>query len=85
MIFNDDDQTAVGVAMNLPQKIAVVILNLTILTELSFSLYLASQDQANLTAIFLKCFFTMLIPTVIAAKVLIKRLGDRADARLTEK
>jgi len=76
MVFEDDAQPAAGSHMNLRQKIAVVALNLLILTELSVSLYLAGQDQANLTSVFLKSFFAMIIPTFIVAKVVIKRLGD---------
>jgi len=65
--------------MNLSQKMAVVVLNLLILTELSLSLYFAGQNPTDLTAIFLKCFFSMAVPTFIIAKVMINRLGNRME------
>lgn len=77
MFFDDDPRPAVDSTMNLSQKIAVVTLNLLVLSELSLSLYLAGQNQAELTAIFLKSFFAMAIPTFIIAKVVIRRLGRK--------
>jgi len=55
--------------MNKRQKIAVVILNILIITELFISMYLAHKDPENFSLVFFKYFFMMLIPTLILAKV----------------
>ena len=60
--------------MNLRQKVAVAVLDLVILAELCFSLYAANQDPENLTLVFLKVFFSLVIPTLIIARVVIKRM-----------
>jgi hypothetical protein len=61
--------------MNFRQKVAVVILDVLIIAELCVSLYLGNQDPENLTPIFFKSFLTMVIPTLIIARVIIKRMG----------
>jgi len=81
MFFDDNGPSTESIGMNLRQIIAVAWLNLLILGELSLSIYLASQDPANLTGIFLKWFFGMAIPTFIVAKLSIHKLGAKALAR----
>lgn len=63
--------------MNIEQKIAVGITDVVILGELCGSLYWASRDPENFTALCFKSFFILLIPTLILAKIFIKRLGSR--------
>jgi hypothetical protein len=62
--------------MNIEQKIAVGITDIVVLAELCGSLYWANRDMENFTALFFKYFFILLIPTLILAKILIKRLGS---------
>ena len=71
-----------GHEMNLKQRIAVILMNLAMLTELTISIYLSSGDPENFTALFCKYFFSMLIPTLITAKLVVKRLGSEGDAML---
>jgi hypothetical protein len=61
--------------MNIRQKIAVGITDIAILVELCVSLYIASHDPENYSSVFFKYFFTMLVPTLVFAKISIKRLG----------
>lgn len=55
--------------MNLRQKITVAILDVCILIEVFVSMYFAAKDPDNLTPLFLKCFFGMAIPTLIAGRI----------------
>ncbi len=63
--------------MNLHQKIAVGVTDIVILAELSLSLYVANSDLDNFSSLFFKYFFCMLVPTLILAKISIKRLGSK--------
>jgi hypothetical protein len=63
--------------MNIEQKIAVGVTDIIVLAELCGSLYWANMDLDNFTALFFKYFFITLIPTLILAKIFIKRLGTR--------
>jgi hypothetical protein len=62
--------------MNVRQKIAVGITDIVILVELCVSLYISSNDPENYSSVFFKYFFTMLIPTLVFARISIKRLGS---------
>lgn len=63
--------------MNLQQKIVVVIMDVLLIVELCVSMYFASQNQDRLTVVFMQYFLTMCIPTMLFAKILVKRLGSR--------
>lgn len=60
--------------MNFRQKIAIGVVDVLVIAELCVSMYLAGQDQANFTALFFKSFMVMLLPTLIAARIAVKRL-----------
>ena len=62
--------------MNLRQQIAVVCLNVAMLVELSVSICWSNADPDYFTTLFCKYFFTMLVPTLIAARIAVKRLGS---------
>lgn len=62
--------------MNLQQKIVVGIVDIAVLAELSGSLYIANQDIDNLSSVFFKYFFMMLIPTLVLALLFLRRLGS---------
>ncbi len=62
--------------MNLQQKIVVGIVDIAVLAELSGSLYIANQDIDNLSSVFFKYFFMMLIPTLVLAVLFLRRLGS---------
>jgi hypothetical protein len=60
-------------AMNLQQKMVIVILDVVLILELCVGMYFAQLDPANLTAAFCKSFFSMLIPTLVLARIMVKR------------
>ena len=62
--------------MNLKQQIAVVLMNVAMIAELSISIYLSNTDPEYFTVLFSKYFFSMLVPTLIVAKIAVKRLGS---------
>ena len=67
----------VQVAMSFKQKIVVILTNVLLLAELTFSIYLGHQDPENMTIIFLRTFIPMVLCTLVLAKVIIRRLGPR--------
>ncbi len=60
--------------MNIRQKIGVVILDVLVLIELGISIYRANKTPDLFTPIFVKTFFVLVIPTLILARIVIKRL-----------
>lgn len=60
--------------MNLKQKIAVAVVDVLVLAELAYSVYRANMDPENLTPVFFKTFFILLVPTLVLAKIVVKRL-----------
>ncbi|MCU0587292.1 MAG: hypothetical protein MUF52_03965 [Syntrophobacteraceae bacterium] len=44
-----------------------------LIVELCIGMYFAQMDPSNLTATFCKVFFSMLIPTLILAMIMVKR------------
>ncbi len=72
-----DPAESVQSAMNFSQKMVVILANVLLLGELTFSIYLGHQDPENLTIIFLRTFIPMVLCTLVLAKVIIRRLGPR--------
>jgi len=71
--------------LNLNQKIAVIITDILLLAEVCISMYFASRSAPEmLTIVFIKTFFMMCIPTLIIAKICIKRLGSITSSVGTE-
>ena len=60
--------------MNIRQKVVIGILDVLMIAELCVSMYFANQDQTNFTPVFFKSFVVMIVPTLIAARIAIKRL-----------
>ncbi|NTW35116.1 MAG: hypothetical protein HGB17_03105 [Syntrophobacteraceae bacterium] len=59
--------------MNTEQKIVIAVLDVVLSVELCIGMFFAQMDPANLTAAFCKSFFSMLIPTLILARIMVKR------------
>jgi hypothetical protein len=60
--------------MNIKQKIAVVVINILILAELAFSLYMGSRGE-DMVLTFLKIYVPAVIVTLVAGRIFIRRLG----------
>ncbi len=61
--------------LNLRQMIVVILMNLFLLAELSFSIYLGHRNQENMTAVFLTAFIPMVIATLLITRLLMKKVG----------
>jgi hypothetical protein len=59
--------------MNIRQKMGVAVLDVLILIELAISMYRANKTPELLTPVFVKTFFVLVIPTLILARIVIKR------------
>jgi hypothetical protein len=67
--------------MNLRQKVVVIITDILLIVEVCISMYLATrQAPENLTPIFIKSFALMCVPTLIFAKITLKRLRSPEDS-----
>jgi hypothetical protein len=60
--------------MNLRQKVVVATTDLFILVEVFVSMYFAGKQPDNITLLFLKYFFSMAVPTLVAARIAVKTL-----------
>lgn len=70
-------------ALSFRQKCLVVLIDLAVLAELCWAMRAAAADMDNFTAVFLKTFFGLALPTLVAglaANRLLRRrtLGARA-------
>lgn len=63
--------------MNLQQQMAVAVMDVALLVELCISMYFAHKNQENLTPVFFKYFLIMVIPTLVLARIVVKRLRSR--------
>ncbi|NLI34211.1 MAG: hypothetical protein GX422_15735 [Deltaproteobacteria bacterium] len=62
------------------QKIAVAVLDLLLLMELTFSIYLCHGHSDGMTLVFLKTYIPLALVTVVAGLIVIRRLGSRTIA-----
>lgn len=63
--------------MDYRQKIAVIVVDVVVIIELCVSLYLASGNPEDYTATFFKAFFIMVIPTLVAYKLTVRRFKKK--------
>lgn len=50
-------------------KLFAALINFLVICELFVAMYFASQDPDRLTPVFFKIFFSLLVPTIVAAFV----------------
>jgi hypothetical protein len=68
--------------LNRKQRVVVVLMNVLLLIELTISMYLGQQDPANLTVVFLKTFLPMCFVTMVASRIVVRRLQANVPARV---
>ena len=59
----------VQATISVPHLIRVGIINLLVLAELFFAMYMASQNPEEFTPVFFKVLFALLVPTLILGVV----------------
>jgi hypothetical protein len=68
-------ETAPKPEMTTRQRLALVALDVALLAEVTLSVYLASHNPDTFTPVFMKAFFGLALPTLVAGIVAIRRLG----------
>lgn len=63
--------------MNVRQKVGVAVLDVVVLIELAVSIYFANRNPEDFASVFFLMFFSLLIPTLVLARFVIKGLGAK--------
>ena len=58
------------------RAVAVVVLDVAVLAELCLAVYLASRNPAEFTAVFLKVFSILVVPTFVLWRIWIARFCE---------
>ena len=64
--------------LNGRQRLSIIALDVALLAEVTVSVYMASRDPELFTPVFMKVFFSMALPTLIAGIYAIRRFRSRA-------
>lgn len=67
----------VSVTTSFSLRLLAVAVNILVLAELCVAMYYGSQDMDNITPIFFKVFFSLLIPTIVGTIILRRILSAR--------
>ncbi|MDY6910102.1 MAG: hypothetical protein SWC40_09210 [Thermodesulfobacteriota bacterium] len=59
--------------MNVKQKIVVLVMDLLLLVELTWSIYLGHGRGDEMTAVFLRTFLPLALVTVVSGRLLVRR------------
>lgn len=59
--------------MNVKQKIVVLVMDLLLLAELTWSIYLGHGRGDEMTAVFLRTFLPLALVTVVSGRLLVRR------------
>jgi hypothetical protein len=81
-VFNSDAEMDAPVIdeLNCKQKMVVITLDVLLLVELCIAMYFANLAPDAFTPTFVKTFFSLLLPTVIAGLFFLRRLKSKADS-----
>ena len=81
-VFNSDAETDAPVidGLNFKQKIVVITLDVLLLVELCIAMYFANSAPESFTSTFVKTLFCQLLPTVLTALFLLRRLKTKAES-----
>ena len=63
--------------MDFRQKVGVAVLDVVVLVELAVSIYFANRNPGEFATVFFIMFFSLLIPTLILARFVIKGLRSK--------
>ena len=67
----------VSVTSSFALRLLAVAVNILVLAELCVAMYFGSQDMDNITPIFFKVFFSLLIPTIVGIIIMRRILSAR--------
>jgi hypothetical protein len=63
--------------LNLKQKMIVVIADVLLLAELTYSIYIGSRDPEYMTNIFLRTFIPMVVGTLVLTRLFLRKYESR--------
>ncbi len=72
-----DRSSSPGPELNSRQRLAVILMDVAVLAEVTLSIYMASKNPDEYALVFMKVFFSMCIPTVAAGIYAIRRFRPR--------
>lgn len=78
MILRDDNDVP-KISMNGRQKLFILALDFVIIVELCLAMASATASPDTFTPAFMKTFFTLFIPTILAGFYGFRRLRDRTQ------
>ncbi|MDO9632693.1 MAG: hypothetical protein Q7I92_12405 [Humidesulfovibrio sp.] len=78
MILRDDNDVP-KISMNGRQKLFILALDFVIIVELCVAMASATASPDTFTPAFMKTFFTLFIPTILAGFYGFRRLRDRTQ------
>ena len=79
MIFRDDSENP-RISMNGRQKLFILALDFAIIVELCVAMASATASPESFTPAFMKTFFTLFLPTILAGFYGFRRLRDRTES-----
>ncbi|MHC1702002.1 MAG: hypothetical protein AB9900_13685 [Humidesulfovibrio sp.] len=79
MILRDDSE-APRIQMNGRQKLFILAIDLAIISELCIAMSVATANPDNFTPAFMKIFFAMFLPTLVAGFLGHRKLRDRTES-----
>lgn len=68
--------------LNGKQKIVVIVMNLLLLAELTYCMYVGHQESEYMASFFLRTFFPMVIATVVLARLLVRKFHSEKTSTL---
>ena len=70
--------------LNGKQRIVVIVMNLLLLAELTYCMYVGHQESEYMASFFLRTFFPMVIATVVLARLLVRKFHSEKIFTLAE-
>lgn len=65
--------------MNLKQRVVVIIADIMLLAQLTYSVYVAQQTPEEISLVFMKTFFPLVLCTLIAGRYFIRKFRSAYD------
>lgn len=64
-------------ALNVRQKLALVVMDVLLLAELTLCVWWSYQDKANMPYLFMRSYIPLCLGTLLGFKFLMRRLRDK--------
>lgn len=65
--------------MNLKQRVVVIIADIMLLAQLTYSVYVAQQTPEEISLVFMKTFFPLVLCTFIAGRFFVRKFRSASD------